>query len=61
LRKFANYLSVQATRLNTIGGVTGVTGGEIEDAHRTVQSVKSRYVRDATTSAEVTALGIPIA
>ncbi len=60
MRKFQNYLTVQAARLNTIGGVTGVTGGEIESAHRTVQSVRARYVRGATTSAQVSALGIPI-
>lgn len=66
LRKFANYLTVQAIRLNAIGGVAGVTAGEVETAHRTPQalrdeSVQTRYVRGATTSAQVTALGIPIA
>ncbi len=62
LRKFANYLTVQATRLNTIGGVAGVTGAEIDAAHKIPPHfVRARFVRGATTSAEVSALGIPIA
>lgn len=66
LRKFANYLAVQVVNLNAIGGVAGVTAAELVTAHTTPQplrdeSVASRFVRGATTSAQVTALGIPIA
>jgi len=66
LRKFAEYLRAQAARLNTVGTVAGVTELEVETAHRTPQalraeSVQARYVRGATTNAQVTALGIPVA
>lgn len=66
LRKFQNYLTVQAARLNTVGTVAGVTALEVETAHRTPQAlraepVQTRYVRAAATNAEVLALGIPVA
>ena len=61
-RKFVSYLTKQAARLNTVGTVTGVTTFEIEAAHRAAPwFVRSRYVREASTNAEVLALGIPVA
>lgn len=60
LRKFSNYLTAQAARLTAIVGVTSVTEAELVTAHQTPQSVRARYVRGATTPAEVTALGINI-
>jgi len=66
LRKYQAYLAVQAARLNTVGTVAGVTEAEIEAAHvaaaaDTGQSVRARFVRAASSNAEVTALGIPVA
>ena len=61
LRKLANYLDVQAARLTALVGVTSVTEAELIAAHQSTQSVRARYVRGATTAAEVTALGINIA
>jgi hypothetical protein len=62
LRKLQNYLTVQAARLNTVGTVAGVTPGEVQAAHNTPPHfVRARYVRAASTNAEVAALGIPVA
>jgi hypothetical protein len=66
MRKFRNYLAVQVANLNAIVGVAGVTETELETAHRTPQALRdepvhTRFVRGATTPAQVTALGIPIA
>jgi len=62
LRKMANYLTVQAARLNTVGTIAGVTTVEILTAHSTPPYfVRARYVRAVAANADATALGIPVA
>lgn len=65
----ANFLTREATRANTIGGVSGVTDAEILtglegqlDVGGTVPTLtRARHVREATVSADYTDQGIPIA
>jgi hypothetical protein len=66
---FANFLTREATRANTIGGVVGVTDAEIltglrgqTDLGGTVPTLtRARHIRQATASGDYTAQGIPIA
>ena len=66
---FANFLTREAARANAIGGVAGVTTEEIlaglegqTDLGGTVPTLtRSRHVRQATTPANYTDQGIPIA